>query len=718
MPRGNETGGQRPENGSWKSAQDCDDRAEQANCALMNRDTFRLGLLQAIALLAATVLVYWPSLRGGFVWDDLFLVKKNVLVTGDLNLFSVWFRGDFPLATVTTWVQWLVFGDQTAGYRVVNALLHGLSALLLWRVLEKMKMPGAWLAAALFAVHPVCVASVAWISELKNTLSLPFYLLSIWSYLIFTETDAAVAQGRRRLFYVLSVIGFVLALTAKTSTVMLPVVLLACVWWQRTRSSMQPPTPNPSQEGSTVARPRKLVPLLGGDRGGFGDSMSEISARGILTWLDLLRLSPHFVLGLVFGLMTIWFQKHGAIQGVTVQTESFAGRLAGAGMAFWFYAGKALLPLNLSMIYPRWDINAPNLVSFLPLMALLLGLGAGWRFRQSWGRPTLLALGCFGVSLFPVLGLIDMYFLVFSRVSDHFAYLPLLVVTAGVAAAVSRIPRRQISRGIGLAMILGLALLTWQRAHVFASDEALWRDTVAKNPNSWNAHNNLACNLAERGDLDAAMKHFVISLELNPGNASAHRNLAKALAIQGRWGEAASHWRTVIELKPSDAEARADYAEVLRQLGRPSDAIRELREAVRLDPKTSSRSQLGLLLAGTGQYAAAANEFREFLAVQPESVEIVNNLAWLLATCADKKLRNGQEAVRLATIACELTEHKEPIPYGTLAAAYAENGDFINAGKASQRAIDLAHASGNEPLASRNGELLKIYQAGRSYPAR
>ncbi len=613
--------------------------------------------------------VYWPSLKGGFVWDDLVLVKKNPLATGELALRSVWFRSDFWLTTVATWIEWLMFRDSPTGYRVVNAILHSLSAVLLWRVLDRLKTCGGWLAAALFAVHPVCVASVAWISELKNTLSLPFYLMGILCYLRFeaARTDGHIWPGRGN--YLLSVICFFAALAAKTSTVMLPVVLLLCGWWQ----------------------------------------------RGRITPKDCLRLLPHFALALMFGLMTIWFQKHGAIREVTVQTEGLVGRLVGAGMAIWFYLGKALLPLNLSMIYPRWTIRSAALISYWPLILAVLAFVGCWRFRTTWGRPVGMSLACFAVSLLPVLGLIDMYFMIFSRVSDHFAYLALLPVVALVAAGVECIPHRTAALATALALIATLAGLTWQRAKVFANDESLWRDTVVKNPQAWNAHNNLACNLAERGDLEAAMDHFAISLKINPRNTDAHGNLAKAFALKGRLTEAETHWRAAIELKPDQAETRADYAGLLAQSRRVPEAIAQLREAVRLKPEISKRSQLGPLLASTGQYAEALTEFRHALALQPGSIEALNNLAWTLATCADPALRDGKEAVRLAEAACQLSGRKEAVPLGTLAAAYAEAGDFTKAVGAAQAAIELATAAGNSQFALANQQLIQLYRTQRAF---
>src|SRR5688572_9864799 len=196
------------------------------------RNPFAMG---SVLILLLTFAIYWPALRGGFVWDDMILVEKNQLATGDLNLRTVWFGTDFPLTTVMFWIQWLLWGKNTFGYHVVNVLLHATSAVLVWRILLRLKIPGAWLAAALFAVHPVCVASVAWISEFKNTLSLPICLLSLWWYLRFEENCAEHKPAKARWCFWLSLAAFALALLSKTSIVMLPVILLICAWWQRGR---------------------------------------------------------------------------------------------------------------------------------------------------------------------------------------------------------------------------------------------------------------------------------------------------------------------------------------------------------------------------------------------------------------------------------------------------------------------------------------------------
>jgi tetratricopeptide (TPR) repeat protein len=647
-------------------------------------------MIAAVGLLGLVGLAYWPSLRGGFVWDDLVLVAKNPLATGKMNLASVWWSTDFSLSTVVMWLEWLLFKDTAAGYRVVNLMLHGASALLSWQLLRQIQVRNAWVGVATFALHPIAVASVAWISELKNTLSLPFFLLSALAFFSFRErqnsdqsTDGAHGVTRPNTwpgprffsslpsgwFYAGSLGAFVLALLAKTSTVVLPALLLMMVWWQ----------------------------------------------NGKLTKRDLLRLTPHFALALLFGSLTIYFQTHQAIRDVQVQTENFPERLADAGIAAWFYLGKALLPVQLCAIYPGWKESFPGLLRYLPALLLAAGLVVSWIFRATWGRPVLLTLGGFVLMLFPVLGWFDMYFMIFARVSDHFAYLALLVVGASGAAGLMQIKPVVLRNGLAGLLLAGLLTLTWQRAHVYASDEALWRDTVQKNPRAWNAHNNLACNLAERGDLDQAMKHFALSLELNPKNAQAHRNLGKALLLRGKFPEAEPHLRAALELLPTDTETMTTYAEGLAQVRRFAEGVELLQRADRLKPAVETKQQLVPFLIATGDYATAIQTLEQILAARPQSYGDMNNLAWLLATCPDGKFRDGAKAIQLGEAACKLTDYREPVLLGTLAAAHAEAGDFTNAVAVTKSAIELTTAAGKEQLTRFHQQMLRLYQAGRPF---
>jgi len=643
--------------------------AEALKSPVAGETSRRSLVVGAVVILLLTFLVYWPALRGGFVWDDMILVEQNQLAKGDLNLRTVWFNTDFPLTTVMFWIQWLVWGKSTVGYHLINIMLHVASALLVWRVLAQLRIPGAWLAGALFAVHPVCVASVAWISELKNTLSLPLCLLSFWWYLAFEDHQAGHKPGKARRCYWLSLGAFALALLSKTSIVMLPVGLLICAWWQ----------------------------------------------RGRITKRDLLQTAPHFGLALAFGLMTVWFQSHQVIGSETVQTENFWGRLAGAGMAVWFYLGKALLPLNLNMIYPRWEIDASSVVAYVPLVLICGGFVVCWRFRRTWGRHALFGLGCFTATLFPVLGFFDMLFLMFSRVSDHLQYLPLICVLALVAAAVHSWLPAKVFRLVAPVLVLALSALTLQRAKVFVSDERLWEDTVAKNPAAWNAHNNLGCIRAEQSKMDDAIKHFETSLKFNPRNAQAHVNLGKALAMQNKFIEAESHFQAALDIRPNNAEAHAFYGSALAARGKVPDAVKHLREAVRLRPDVETRLQLAAMLRATGDVREAVEQSRLALATKPDMPEALSNLAWLLATTGEGSLRDGAEAVRLAEQACRLTDYKQARMVGALAAAYAEAGRFSEAVTTVQKAIELARAAGDVQFAGINEQLLRLYQSGRPY---
>ena len=631
---------------------------------------FRVGA-GFIALLS--LIAYWPSLDGGFVWDDMILVAKNPLVTGASSLGNIWFAGDFSLSTVVTWIEWLAFGKNPAGYRVVNLLLHIGSALMIWGILARLKFSGAWLAGFLFAVHPVCVASVAWISELKNTLSLPLFLASLWFFLK-TETSAAStiqpAKGHTA-DYIASILFFALALMAKTSTVMLPVLLLLLAWWQRSRISKS----------------------------------------------DLLKTAPHFALALTFGLMSVWYQTHQAIRTVIPQQENLFERLLAAAMAVWFYIWKAVFPANLSMIYPRWEISGISLASLLPLLSLVAIAIGLWLARHKWpsARASLFTLAVFVLTLFPVLGFFDMYFMVFSRVSDHLAYLPIATLPPLIGSAVFLLKNPRTRLIVAALIVCPLLFLTFQRAKIFHSDESLWRDTVAKNPNAWNAHNNLACNLAERGQLDDAMKHFALSLELNAKNAGAQRNYAKGLVMKGKFSEAEPHFRAALELKPDEAETHVTYADALASNRRLAEAAEHYRAALDIAPDVNTRLRLAPLLAAVGRTEDAIREFRAVLKEQSDSVEALNNLAWILATCADAKLRNGEEAISHADKAWKLTGGKKATMLGTLGAAYAEAGQFTNAIMASQQAIELAQASGNSGFARLNQQLQQLYRSGRAY---
>ena len=640
----------------------------------------------AVLLFLLALAAYSPVLPGNFIMDDQRLVESdNPLVTGEFTPLNIWFQTDFTLSTLGFWLERLVWGTNPGGYHAVNILLHGLSAVLLWQVLRCLKIPGAWLAGALFVLHPVAVNSVARIAELKNTLSLPFFLLSFWAYLQYEATALYRSPQARPprawtglCWYQLAFIAFVLALLAKTSTVVLPALLLAVALWQRRR----------------------------------------------LTRLDCWHTLPFFALAITFGLMSIWFQKHQALAdaGQVLAPVGFITRLAIAGKVYWFYFTKALLPVNLNLVYPVWKTDTSAVSAWLPLVLALGGAGLCWRFRRGWGRHGLLLLAGFGITLFPSLGLFDAQFLTRWQVSDHLQYLPLIIPVSAVAAMAAMATGwsgKKLFPGVATVLLAAAFLLTMERANVFATEEALMRDTLAKNPAAADAHNDLGSILARRQDFTAAVDQFNAAFAESPEDANIRLNLGQAMAMQGRLDSAAEHYQAALKLRPGDSLTHKKYAQILQQQGKIRPAILQLQAGIifqkRGQPDADTRIQLAALYYQTGHYRRAAAQLRLAIQADTNSVDALNNLAWILATCPNHRLRSGADAVARAEQACQLTGFKSATPISTLAAAYAEAGRYSEAVATARRALQLQNSTGDFQQAAVNQQLLASYQAGQPY---
>ena len=627
------------------------------------------------ALLALTGLAYLPVLDAGFIWDDDNFLYDNALIHDANGLYRFWFTAQapdyFPLVSTSLWIEWRLWGLHAAGYHAVNVVLHALTAVLFWRVLRRLAVPGAWLAAAIFAVHPVNVESVAWITERKNTLPMVFYGLTLLTYLHFEVT------GQRR-WYGLALLAFLLALLSKTSVVMLPFVLLGCAAWQRGR----------------IAR------------------------------ADLMRSVPFFALALAFGLVTAWFQHYRSIGDDVVRTDGLASRLAIAGWAVWFYLYKALLPLRLSFVYPRWEADTSALLTFLPGLALLVGFGLLVRYRRTWGRGPLFGLGYFVVTLVPVLGLANIYFMRYSLVADHWQYTSIIGVIALAVGLLAEAVRRRgaaaqgVARGSAAAVVLVLAVLTWRQAQTYQNEQVLYEATLAYNPGAWmarnnlggllnqqgryaealphltealrlkpdfaDAHNNLGDALTGLSRLDEAVEQFGKALALRPNYLEAHFNLARALVLQGkveeaiahyrmalqqapdnvrvltglataltrqgRFDEAIVHHRRLVELNPRDAATRHALANALAAGGQLEEALVPFAESVRLDPgNAQARYDMGSALIMGGRFEEGVTHLRAALALRPDWPDAYNNLGIALSRLGrfDEAAQQYREALRL-----------------------------------------------------------------------
>ena len=348
-----------------------------------------------IAILAC--FAYFPSINGGFIIDDDRLLTGNSLIKAHDGLYKFWFTTEpvdyWPMTNTLFWIQWRLWGMNPTGYHLVNLILHVCAAILIWFILRKLSIPGAWMAAAIFAVHPVNVESVAWISQLKNTLCMFFFLLSVLCYLQAETQPKPSKYGPMPrtvdYWYYSSLLLCILAMLSKGSAVILPVMLLGTIWWR----------------------------------------------RGSLTIWDLVGMAPFFVAAIGFALVNIWFQTHGS--GQTFRHAVFIERLLGAGGVLWFYLYKAILPVNLIFIYPQWHVEAGNPLWWLPLPAALAFTALLWWFRKGWGRPLLFAWGFFCVALAPVMGFFDAGFMQFSLVADHYQHIAIIGVIALVSAGIA-----------------------------------------------------------------------------------------------------------------------------------------------------------------------------------------------------------------------------------------------------------------------------------------
>jgi Flp pilus assembly protein TadD len=667
-----------------------------------------LPVWQGGLIVLLVVLAYLPALRNGFIWDDDAYVTQNPLLTAPDGLRRIWFSlytqsQYFPLVYTTLRFEYGLWGLHPLGYHIVNVLLHSANALLVWLVLKRLALPGTWLAAAIFALHPVQVETVAWITELKNTESTFFYLLALLAWMKFAGTNS-------QRFYTLTFLLYALALFGKTTACTLPAVMLLVLWWKR----------------EPISRQR---------------------------WLQVV---PFLAAGLAMGLLSIWWEKHlGNYQPRYGLEFSPVERLLIATRAVWFYAGKLLWPVNLAFSYPRWNLNPSDPWQYLWAMGCALVAVCLWLGRHALGRGPVAAIVFFVVVLSPMLGFIPLFTFYYTFVADHYQYLACvgpIALSAAVLTHFSQKWRINLSaRYAGaLVFLLTLAVLTWRQACVYQDLGTLWRDTVAKNPDSWLAHNNLGIYLYREGHRKEAIDHYHKAIKINPDRSDAYYELGAVLGDEGRWDEAIENYRKAIQLNPDYAFALNNLGNALVARGQLDEAIQSYRRAVQLAPTYSTalnnlgvalaangefdeaiqsyrraiqsnprnsepRVNLGLTLGELGRTREAAEQYRAALQLNPNLTTALNNLAWALATSPDDQFRNGTEAVRLAGHACELTHYTQPWFLGTLGAAYAETGRFPEAVAMAEKAGQIATATGQAPLVMKERQLLEVYRAGKPY---
>ncbi len=648
--------------------------------------------LLAGVLLGWTLLAYAPSLSNGFIWDDDGYVQGNLQLRSVEGLWRIWtVRGAvpqyYPLVHTTFWLEYHVWELWAPGFHIVNLILHVLNALLLWRVLWKLGWTqGAWLTAMLFAVHPLGVETVAWITERKNVLSCLFFLSAFLAYLNFTKAN-------RWRWYTLALLCYVCALLCKTVTATWPAAMFLVLWCQQ---------------------------MSGGDM-----RLRDLWQR--LPWRHGLKLIPFFVIGLSLSAITVSMEINdvGALGSAWNQTP--VERFLIAGRVAMFYAHKIFWPDVFMFNYPRWTIDASQGWQFgFPALVVLIA-GALWHWRGRLSLWPLAAWLFYLGSLLPASGFFDVYPMRFSFVADHFSYhasIGVIILLAGVLIAIFQRLPKWASRVLLVCLLGFLSLSSLSHARTFANPVTLWTQALVDNPQSWMAynyrgvawerafnqtrqveylhlaqadyekglqlhqefaqlHHNLASVLLKLGKPAQAIPLLERSIELQPDLPQGHYHLGLALDQTGEKERAIIHYTQAVKIWSGYVSAHHHLARLLVQKGNFSQAKAHFLEVIRQRPQSPAAPQeLGMLLLKQGDYPAAAKQFRHALALAPNSSAVLwtngqvaylqgrtgeallfleralalkpteellkLELAWVLATCPQVQLQDRSRAVVLA----------------------------------------------------------------------
>ncbi|HEX3355828.1 MAG TPA: tetratricopeptide repeat protein [Tepidisphaeraceae bacterium] len=547
----------------------------------------RLHWVGAVAMSASIFICYWPAVHGHFIWDDESHVTENHALHSLNGLARIWFIPGttpqyYPLTHTSFWIEYHLWELNPTGYHITNILLHCASAILLWRLLLLLEIRGAFVAAAIFALHPVNVESVAWITERKNTLATFFALLSMLCYLRIPDRK-----------YKSSLILFGGALLSKTITSSLPAVLLVIAWWQHGRIEWR----------------RDVKPLI-----------------------------PFFALGLGMSVITSLMEYTRVGAHGPEWALSFTQRLLIASHAICFYAAKLAWPAPLEFSYPRWQVTPTNPLQWIYPATIVLVVGILIWIARRWTRAPLAATLIFIGTLFPALGFINLYPMRFSFVADHFQYLSAPALFASVVAGLAiLLQRKPVLRILFAAFLLGsLALLTWRQAHIYQGQLQLWTDTLQKNPSSWLAHEWIGNALKEaavqdqqagnaaaaKQKLNEALDHYDASEKLHGENGDVNLARGNALMALGRYNDALAAFRRQLVQTPLNTLAHLKIAACDEQLGRPENAVAELKASLAADPNSASTLlDLGMLLAQLARPAEARPYLERYLQGRPDDAE-------------------------------------------------------------------------------------------------
>jgi tetratricopeptide (TPR) repeat protein len=596
----------------------------------------KIDLVFGVLLFFVTFAAYHPAWNGTPIWDDDGHITKPELRSFD-GLTRIWThlgatQQYYPLVHSIFWFEYHLWDESALGYHLVNIFLHFLSALLLVCILRRLAIPGAWFIAAIFTLHPVQVESVAWITELKNTLSGVFFFATALIYLRFDSE-------RKRKYYIIAILLFILGLISKSVIAMLPASLLIVFWWKRGKIDLK----------------RDVAPLL-----------------------------PFFVIGMASGLFTAWVERKFIGAEGSAFTFTIIERCLIAGRVVWFYLAKLTCPVNLIFIYPRWNISQAVWWQYLFPVAALILAGILWALRKH-SRAPLAAFLYFTTMIFPVLGFFNVYPFQFSFVADHFQYLaciaPITIVIAGIDHALGNNRFQKLACSIILLFVL--VVLTWKQSGIYANAETLYRTIIRKNPLCWMAYNNLGKLLAENGRTDGVMADFQTALKIKPDYSEAHYNIGIQLGKMGQIDMAIAHYRKAIEIKPNYAFAYNNIGLLLAETGQIDEAIIHYRKSLEINLRFAEAwNNLGNALSQIGRIDEAINSFQRALKINPNYGEAHYNFGILLS-----KLGRTDEAIFQYRKALEINP-RDGESYNNLGLLFAQLGRNDEAIDQYQKALE------------------------------
>ncbi len=598
-----------------------------------------------VVLLVLVFLAYMPAMNGWFVWDDdWWSTRISDLTKDSAGLLRMWtdtqaLQQYYPLTGTTFWWDFQRWGYWTPAWHIENVLLHVAAAILFWRVLLQWKVRGAWIAATLFALHPMMVESVAWITERKNVLSQAIVLGSVLAYGRFAGWNelSKVRTASRWGWYGLALVLFIAAMLAKVSVLVVMPGLLLVAWWKHDRLDLR----------------RDVVPLI-----------------------------PFFLSAVILGSIVMKLEQH-HVGAETLHTNlHFLDRVLIASRALWFYIGKLLVPANLCFVYPTWDIR--SWVTWMWTPVTLLALAALWRWRNRLGKGVWVALAFYVGALMPVLGFVNVYGQKFSWVWDHWVYLPALSFFAlagvGLSHLVEKVKTPSVRWLVVVGFTIGLACLSGKEALKYEGESTLWKVTLASNPQCSLAYHNLGNAYQRDGRLSEAMALYTHALQIQPDLPQTHLNLGSCWMTLGDHEKAAKCYLQVLASIPHDLLAHNNLGSCYLGMNKPLEALPHFLEVAESHPNVAkANSNIGICYQAAGKVGMAIKSYQRALELDENSPMALLRLGWIRAASPDDNVRDATVALQLAERAQRVIPTAAMEEALIIAAAHAEQGHFKEA---------------------------------------